>query len=322
MLVTLAPRAGAQESIAEQLFLDGRKLMEEGKFEAACAKFKAGHDIDRTATGTLLNLALCHERINRNASAWAEFRQVAAESAGKREDRVALAREHEARLAPRLSRVRIVVPPAARAPGLKLVLDDDQAIAEASWGSDLPIDPGPHVLHASAPAKVAASVEMTVGDVAAHELITVPVLADVPVERPSGVSGVSDASDVARERAAAARQTRRIIGFSLSGVGAATLVGGLAFGLSASSQNARAKSLCDPNGVCPDTSVKDDASRTLASADRAATVANILSIAGGALFVGGTIVVLTALPKRSTPPLALRVTPLWGGAGLSVGGAL
>jgi hypothetical protein len=313
---TAAPPVAAQESIAEQLFLEGRKLMAEEKFELACAKFKAGHDIDRTATGTLLNLALCHERINRTASAWAEFRQVAAESAGKREDRVEIAREHEAKLAPLLSRVRIVVPPAARTPGLKLVLDEDQVIAEASWGSDLPVDPGTHVLHASAPAKLGANVVVTVGDVADHKLMTVPVLADAPVPQTLRVN------DAERERAAAKRQTRRIIGYSLGGAGVATLAVGLAFGLSASNQNDRAKSLCDVNGVCPDATAKDDASRTLASANNAATVANILSIAGGALVVGGAVVVLTALPSRASSPVALRVTPLWGGAGLTLGGAL
>ena len=130
--------------------------------------------------------------------------------------------------------------------------------------------------------------------------------------------GASDAA--ARERAAA-RQTRRIIGFSLGGAGVATLAVGLVFGLSASNKNASAKALCASNGACPDATVKDEASRTLAAADKAATAANILSAAGGALLVGGAIVVLTALPDRAAPPVALGVTPLWGGAGLTLGGA-
>src|SRR3954452_15674728 len=80
-------------AIAEQLFLDGKKLMAEGQYEQACTKLQASRDLDRTATGTLFTLALCHELTNRPASAWAEFRQVVAESAGRRDDRVALARE-------------------------------------------------------------------------------------------------------------------------------------------------------------------------------------------------------------------------------------
>lgn len=307
----------AQEGIAEQLFLEGRQLMAEEKFEAACAKFKAAHDLDRTATGTLLNLALCHQRTKRTASAWAEFRQVAAESLGRREDRVKLAREHEAELAPTLSRVRILVTPAARAPGLEIVLDDGKPIAEASWGTDLPVDPGPHVVRASAPTRRTVEIPITIGEVADQKAVTIPVLARAPLATPP-----AGADDVAREQLAAKRQTRRIVGYSLGGAGLATLTVGLAFGLSASNQNDRAKSLCDANGVCPDATTKQQASRTLASADKAATLSNILSITGGALVVGGLIVVLTALPSRASSPVALRITPLWGGAGFVLGGAL
>src|SRR6476646_2818243 len=89
---------GGSPSIAEQLFLEGKALMQQQQYELACEKLQASHDLDTTATGTLLNLALCHEQINRTASAWAEFRQVEAESTGRREDRVTLAREHETKL--------------------------------------------------------------------------------------------------------------------------------------------------------------------------------------------------------------------------------
>lgn len=317
IVLAATPRARAQEGIAEQLFLEGRKLMAEEKFELACAKFKAAHDLDRTATGTLLNLALCHERIGRTATAWAEFRQVAAESADKREDRVALAREHEAKLLPLLSHLRIVVPPAARAPGLVISLDDGKLIPEASWGTDLPMDPGAHVVHASAPARLPADLAVTIDEKADRKLVTVPVLRDAPIAAPP-----IGEDDIARERAAARRQTRRVLGYSAAGAGLATLGVGLAFGLSASRQNDDAKALCDANGVCPDAATKEEASRTLAGADKAATVANILSIAGGALVVGGAVLVLTALPSRSAPPVALRITPLLGGAGLALGGAL
>ena len=317
VLLAMSSTAKAQESIAEQLFLEGKQLMAEENFELACAKFKAAHNLDRTATGTLLNLALCHERTKRTASAWAEFRQVAAESEGWREDRVKLAREHESRLAPLLSRVRIIVPPAAHVPGLTLVLDNGQPIADASWGTDLPVDPGPHVIHVAAPTRVAAEIPVTIGDVADRKLVTIPVLAHAPIE-PLRL----DADHVALERATAKRQTRRIVGYSLGGAGVATLAVGLMFGLSASSRNDDAKSLCNTNGVCPDSATKSEASHTLASAQDAASVANILSIAGGALVLGGAVLVLTALPGRATAPIAVHVTPLWGGAGLSLGGAL
>ena len=115
--------------------------MQKKEYARACEKLKASHDLDPTATGTLLNLALCHERIGKPATAWAEFRQVAAESAGRREDRVKLAREHEGKLLPILSRVRIFVRPDTRVEGLSLRLDKGPPIAEASWGTELPSTP-------------------------------------------------------------------------------------------------------------------------------------------------------------------------------------
>ena len=35
-------------AIAEQLFLDGKKLMQDGQYEQACSKLQASHDLDRT----------------------------------------------------------------------------------------------------------------------------------------------------------------------------------------------------------------------------------------------------------------------------------
>ena len=136
-------------------------MMRDKRYDEACAKFKASHDLDKDATGTLLNLALCHEAIDKRATAWAEFRQVAAESAGKREDRVAVAREHEAKLFPLLSYLTIVVEPKTRAPGMKVELDANP-IDDAAWGTELAIDPGKHVVRVSAPGRPASEREVVI----------------------------------------------------------------------------------------------------------------------------------------------------------------
>src|SRR5262249_4603052 len=142
-LASAAPAyAQSEGGIAEQLFVEARKLMDDGKLEEACKKFGASYDLDRTATGTLLNLALCHEAIHKPATAWAEFRQVAAESEGKRQNRVTLARSHEEKLWPILPRIRIVVPDAVRVTGLKVVLDQAKPLSEAVWNTIVPVDPG------------------------------------------------------------------------------------------------------------------------------------------------------------------------------------
>src|ERR1700744_6120074 len=108
-LVLWTSAASANDPVAEQLFVEAKGLMQQGKTEEACAKFRASYKLDGTATGTLLNLALCHEQLGKNASAWSEFREVAGESAGRRQDRVDIAKEHAAKLEPLLAHVKFSV---------------------------------------------------------------------------------------------------------------------------------------------------------------------------------------------------------------------
>lgn len=329
VVVACAPRpASAQEqprqqhgtsSIAERLFLEGKALMQERQYERACEKLKASYDLDRTATGTLLNLALCHEQINRPATAWAEFRQVAAESAGRREDRVLLAREHEAKLASILSQVRIVVPPAARVEGLTLALDGGAPIGEAAWGTEVPIDPGRHVIAVSAPGKVTRPLAFVVGAVSDKQVVTVEPLVDPP----PAVAG----EDAAEQARLASLRTRRVVGLSLGGAGLLAAGAGLAFGALASGKNGDATEGC-PNDVCESSDARDDARSALSSAKTFATLSTITVVAGGALLVSGVALFLTSRApstnSTAAQAAAFRVVPaaLPGGGGLFFSGEL
>jgi hypothetical protein len=295
-LVAAEPAFAAEPSISEQLFLEGKTLMRDKQYTAACEKFKASHDLDLAATGTLLNLALCHEQTNRPATAWAEFRQVAAESSGRPDDRiaaarVALAREHEARLLPLLSHVVVVV--RQPAPGLRLTLDA-APIESASWGLALPVDPGKHVLEATAPGKLPRRVEVAVGDTAGEQSIEIPSLAAAPPPPPAPPR-------------ADGRRHFRTVAFALGGVGVASLAVGLAFGSRARSQNNAANDLC-PDRVCPDSATKDTASADLSSAKSAATVANVLSGVGLAAIAGGVVLFVLGSGGESADDAPLRKT--------------
>ncbi|MDB5214686.1 MAG: hypothetical protein JWO86_2613 [Myxococcaceae bacterium] len=312
-------QATSSQSIAEALFVEGKALMQAHEYARACEKLKASHDLDRTATGTLLNLALCHELVDKPATAWAEFRQVAAESAGRRDDRVKLAREHEAKLFPLLSRIRITVPPATHVTGLALRLDDEQQpIAEASWGVELPIDPGKHHLEASAPGKLPRAVDFVVGAVSEHQTVAVEPLDDAPV----------DAADPReRDRLAAAR-SRRVIGFALGGVGLVAAGVGVAFGVAAANNNRGFGQQC-PNDACPTQQVHDDAVSSLSTAKTFATLSNITVGAGALLLVTGVVLVVASPGTKSgvsaTPPAArLRFlpAPTANGGGLFLTGDL
>lgn len=159
-------------SLATALFKEGRKLLELGQVAEACRKLGESQRLD-PGGGTLLNLAACHEREGRTASAWAEFTEALglARKDG-RDDRIAVATERIAQLEPRLSRVTVVVAAAASS-DLEVTLDGTP-VRRAAWGMGVPVDPGPHTLEARAPGMRPWRASLTVGAQGDAQTISVP----------------------------------------------------------------------------------------------------------------------------------------------------
>jgi hypothetical protein len=149
-LVARAPAARAQaedQAAARSLFAEGRALMKAGHYADACPKLEAARKL-YTSAGILLNLADCHEKIGRTASAWTEFGEAAAVAKRtNRDDDAEEATHRQAALEPSLPHLTIRV--AHPVPGLG-VKRDGAPIAPAAWGAALPADPGPHEIRAEA----------------------------------------------------------------------------------------------------------------------------------------------------------------------------
>src|SRR5262249_38108546 len=158
-------------ALGEALFREGRRLMTEGKIAEACDKFVASQRAD-PAVGTLLNVAACHEKLGRTATAWGEFNDAAAaaRAAGK-PDREAFARADAAALEKRLHHVTIEVASPAAELGVKL---DGQLVAREAWGTPLPVDPGERTVEAAAPGREPWSQHITVADAAGTDRVEVP----------------------------------------------------------------------------------------------------------------------------------------------------
>ena len=148
VLFLVATPAFADRAAAEALFTEGRKLMDEGNYAAACAKLEASNKED-PGIGTQLNLAMCWEKLGRSASAWAMYMQVAnAMTSNGRNDRAQFAQSHAAALLPTLSKLAITAPQ-----GTTSIRVDGAPWSAAVTGIPTPIDPGRHTIDATAPSK-------------------------------------------------------------------------------------------------------------------------------------------------------------------------
>jgi hypothetical protein len=145
-----AQSGDTDRQIAQQLFDDGRVLLEAKRYAEACTKFAESQRLD-PGGGTLLNLAVCHELEGKTATAWSEFRDALGQAVkDERKDREEIARKHIDDLAPRLMRIVVHVPEpvAARDPEINL---DKSRLPPTAWNTPIPVDPGEHRISVSAP---------------------------------------------------------------------------------------------------------------------------------------------------------------------------
>jgi hypothetical protein len=182
-----AMRAAAQSdtelALAETLYRQARDLMAAGNYAEACPKLKESYRVD-PATGTLLNLAACHEAEGKFASAWREYSDaVMAARRDRRPDRVKYAEEHMLAIEQKVSRLTLVVPPESDLPDLELKLDG-VVIGRAARGVAMPVDPGEHVVEASAPGKVPWTSTLKIGAAADAQTVAVPPLVAQATQTP------------------------------------------------------------------------------------------------------------------------------------------
>lgn len=308
-LTTLASVARAEtpskeaRAAAVVLFDEGRALMAAGKHSEACPKLAESQRLD-PGIGTLFNLSDCYERIGKTATAWIGFRDVAAAaSAAGQRDREKVARARAAALEPKLSRLRLMISSDAAVPGLEL-RRDGLLVGQALWGTAVPVDPGEHVIVATAPGKKSWE-EKIVIEKPGVVSVSVPPLEPEP---PPASSRAQEAPASASPRATRSAplpvapakdepprtsggSLRVPLGVAALGLGAVGMGVGTALGFMARSTfgEANADGHCDDAGRCDDVG--------LGLRDDAVLQGNIgtgVFIAGAVLAAGGVILWITA----------------------------
>jgi hypothetical protein len=312
----LARAQGSNEAAATALFDEGRKLMAERRWAEACPKLAESERLAPSG-GTLLNLADCYEHTGQTASAWAAWKDVAsrANAAGKGDvEKRALAKA--AALEPTLAKLTIAVDAGSDVEGLD-VKRDGVAVGHAAFGTAIPVDPGAHVVEATAPKKKTFTAKVEVAPRQTDARVTV-ALEDEPqaVAPPPVATAAAPAEE--KPSTGSDGSTLKTVGLVTGAVGILGLGTGAVFGFIAKSkndqalepQNCRTSTLCTQAGL----SLTDDAKR-------AATVSTVSFIAGGVLVAAGVTLWLAA-PSRDRRT-GVRVAPVvaQSGGGLSLDGA-
>jgi hypothetical protein len=247
----------SKEALAEALFQQGRDLLGQGKPDEACPKFAESQRVD-PATGTLLNLAACHEAQSKFATAWSEFNEaLSAAQRDQRPDRVDFARQHIRDLDARLSRVVIRVAERMRQDSVQVRMDG-VTVGRAGWGVAIPVDPGKHLIVATLEDLPPWTHVVEIGQDATVLDVEVPAW-------PSPMPLVEESAPSVRESS-----NKRLAAQLTGAAGAVALVAGGLFGWRAYSKWQDAHGAC-PTGHSCSAQAMDDRN----AAARAATISDV-----------------------------------------------
>ncbi|MEP7120196.1 MAG: hypothetical protein ABJE95_04760 [Byssovorax sp.] len=310
----------APERAAQKAFDDGMKLLDQGKVAEACPKLEESQRLD-PAMGTQYRLAECWEKLGRTASAWALFRQVVTEAqAAGRDDRAATSATRATALESRLARILIIVPPSASVPGL-VVRRDGAIVEEGQWGRGVAVDPGEHLITATAPGKKPweQAQQARSGTVE----ITIPVL-ETGTKPLAGTSGGqrADVVDPWANPGDAAPRRSLVPGLALGGVAVAGIGAGIALVVVANGKKADAATMRRTLAGVDCTITRPDCT---ALADTAGSAGNLSNAAFWTLLGSGLVaasaVTYFVWPASKAPPhpeAVLHVLPSVGAHGLGL----
>ncbi len=277
---------------AEVLADEAAKLMSRGDYAAGCNKYEDSERLDPSPE-RLVTLANCRERQGKTASAWLALGEASEMAERRGYSRVAEeARRNKKRLDPHLGRLNIVVADdAAGIAGLE-ISRDGSVVARAAWGLGIPVDPGSHVISATAPGRQRWSAEVGLAPGPSTVSVRVPALAvdnalferrdgsplpTIPARAPAPPPENQAASDDSTGR------SQRTVGLVLGATGVAGLAVGAVFAVAARSTHDEIQEQCVADLCPPSTLALRDSWRAQANIANVALGLGVASLAGGAI---------------------------------------
>ena len=286
-------------AMAQSLFDQAKALMAKGHASDACPKLEESQRLE-PRSGTLINLASCYEQTGRLASAWSKYIEAATSAkAATNAEREMVARERAAALAPRVSKLVIVVDPTLREVAGLQITRDGVAIGKPAWGVALPSDPGEHRVVAKAPGYEPLQIDVKLvgeGQTRTVEVSGLALQANAAT-RPSGPAQPASETPVAHPEEVVNEQglgASRVAALIVGGVGVAGVGVGAVFGLLSKSKHDEVAKLCQGSDCSTQAGV--DASNAAQTYGNISTVAMIV---GGVGVATGITLWVTA-PRRET----------------------
>jgi hypothetical protein len=305
----LAQTSPEKAASAQALFDEGLRLMNAGQPASACPKLAASQKLD-PGMGTKFRLAECYEKIGKTASAWALYIEIGDEARGaKRPDREKIARKRAEDLAPKLARMTVVVAPdTASLTGLE-IRRDGTVLEKAIWDVPTPIDPGEHLLTATAPGKNAWESKAVVAEASKTVVAAVPRLEDAPKPVVAKAPAPVEEPVLFQKRSALPAVALGGVAVVAAGVGVAMLV----ISGSKKTQAINMVSSVDGTGVPLCSNADLMGHEEACAADTFHNAAVGLFVGAGVAGAAAVVYLLLPPPSVKTGPLqGLRATPILG----------
>jgi serine/threonine-protein kinase len=279
---------------AEELFRAGRELLGARRFKEACEKLDASEKLD-PAVGTLFSLGECYSGAGRTASAWFAYRTAIAVAAQRGDARREAAEARAAAIEPLLSSLVVRVGLAA---GVRVAIDGEP-FADEVLRAPVVVDPGAHVIVASADGFLPWTSRVEVRGPAERMPIDVPPLEPVP-----------DPSVALK--AEEARRTRRTYGFALGGAGLVALGVGAALGAEAIAKGRDANRACPSTAACADVEAVHENDTAKGFADASTVLIPVGVVLAG---IGGYLLWTARAPRA--PEITASLASSGGRVGVS-----
>ncbi len=270
---------------ADEQFRRGREEQDRGNCQKALEYFRESHAL-KPGRGTLLNMGLCEKKLGQLAKALEHLEELLPQLPSG-DDRRQIVRDALAEVKPRVPYLRIVLK--ADAPAGTVVTYDNAELEATMIGTDMPVDPGKHVVVVEAPGLPNRQYHVVMEE-GKKQSLTVEAGAQMQPMAPAG----NDSS----------RQTKRTIGFVIGGVGVLGFITGAVTGGIAVSDYADAEKACPTHKGCgPEVQPIADRGKTMA-------IVNTVGLAIGVVGVAVAIpLILTSGKAESSTSVGVWMSP-------------